>query len=382
MIVLTNGCHRTKSNYSVKGTFKIPLKTTIYLGKLGVSAVEPVDSCQVEDDGTFLLKGYDQQPALYVLAFDKTSIYIVVKPDDKLKVDIDNAINPLSYYIEGSVDSRLVRDLVFEQGKILAGISELSRDYEKSKENSETYLEKKPIFDSLYDNILAKHREYTTKFIHANPTSLACIFALYQNFGVQNQPLYDKFEDISVFNFVDSNLSLLYPKTPAVIALNRDVTDIKEQIKQKKYSENLFRPGRMAPDFDVVSIDSVPVSLSENRGKPIILIFFATWNKPSSQEAIAINQVFRNYKARGLEVVGFSFDKSQQMLQAFIDTNKIEFPVVCDYGYWDSKYVSQFGIRVIPEIILLDKNHITIQRDIKSPELISILEEWRKNRLI
>jgi peroxiredoxin len=382
LVVLLTECHRTKSNFSVKGKFKIPVETTIYLGRLGISAVEPIDSFKIDADGKFSLRGYDKFPALYVLSFERNSIYIVVKPGDKLQVDIDNAINPFSYYVEGSAESRLVRDLIFEQEKVLQGINKISNEYEKSKENSDTFLVKKSVFDNQYDMLLSKHKEYTTKFIHENPKSLACIFALYQNFGIKSQPLFDKFEDIGLFNFVDSNLSALYPETPAVIALNRDVTEIKEQIKQKKYSENLFRPGRRAPDFEAVSIDTVSLSFSESRGKAFIFVFFASWNKPSSQEAIEVNKLYLNYKSKGIEVVGVSFDKSEQMLRAFIDTNKIEYPIVCDYAYWDSKYVSMFGVRAIPEIILLDKNHIVIQREIKSPELILTLEEWRKNKLL
>lgn len=382
LVLLLTGCNRKKTNFTINGSFKVPIETEIYLGKLGVSEVEPVDSFSVSPEGKFKLRGYDEFPALYVLSFANNSIYIVVKPNDKLNVEIDNALGTLNYYVEGSSDSRLVRDLVFEQEKVLQGIHKISLDYEKSKENPETFIEQKSVFDSLYNNLLSKHKDFTTHFIHENPKSLACIFALYQNFGVKNQPLFDKFEDIEIFNFVDSNLASLYPETPAVIALNRDVTEIKEQIKQKKYSENMFRQGRRAPDFEAISIDTVSVQLSKNIGKAYILVFFASWNKPSSQEAIAVNDLYLKYKSRGLEVVGFSFDKSEQMLNAFVDSNKIAYPVICDYAYWDSKFVTMFGIRAIPEIILLDKNHIVIQRELKSPELILTLEEWRKNKLL
>jgi peroxiredoxin len=382
LVILLSECHQTKRNFTVNGKFKVPVETNISLSRLGVSKVEPVDSILIDKDGEFTLHGYETQPALYVLNFKKESIYVVVKPGDKLKIEIDNAINPYSYYVEGSADSRLVRDLVFEQQKVLQGINKISLEYEKSKDNSETYTKKKPVFDSMYDNLLARHKKFTEKFVHENPTSLACIFALYQNFGVKNQPLFDKYTDIKVFSFVDSNLAALYPETPAVVALNQDVTEIKEQIKQQKYSESMFRQGRLAPEFEAISLDTVSISLTANRDKAYVFVFFASWNKNSSDEAVAVNNLYLQYKQQGLAVVGVSFDKSQQMLQAFIDTNKIEYPVVCDYKYWDSKYVSIFGIRSIPDIILLDKNHIVIQREIKSIDLAIALEEWRKNRIL
>ena len=79
--------------------------------------------------------------------------------------------------------------------------------------------------------------------------------------------------------------------------------------------------------------------------------------------------------------MGISFDSSPEKLKAFVEDNNIRFPIACDYAYWDSEYVQQFGVRSIPDILLLDKNHIIYKRNTNSQELIQTIAEWKKSNL-
>jgi peroxiredoxin len=371
-------CGGRKVNFKISGEFKIPMKGYATLGIMGLKDTKTVDSITIDEKGKFILKGYCNEPSLCQVRYENEKIYLVVKPKDKITISIDNSLPRHGYYIEGSLDSRLVQNIIVEQERVLDKITDISIAYEKSKEDPSTFEKNKVRFDSTYDNLLRKHKQFTEKFIRENPTSLACIFALYQNFGKTNQPLFDKFADINIFNLVDSNLTALYSTTPAVIALNRDVTEIKEQLNFKKFSDQLVRPGRKAPDFVVNTIDTNTIKLTDLYGNPVLYYFFASWNKVSAEEAIKLNSIFLKYKYSGLQVIGISFDTSPEKLKAFIDSNKIQFPVACDYGYWDSKYVTEFGVRFIPDVVLLDRNHIIYRRDIDPNELNLIFEEWRK----
>jgi peroxiredoxin len=375
-------CGKKDYDFQVEGKFKVPVETKIILGNLGLEKIDIVDSAMTGKDGQFVLKGPCHEPSLFVMQYQKESIYLVIKPQDHLRIDIDNTLQKPSYYVNGSSDSRLVRELFFEQQKILDQITQISIDYEKSKQDPETFVQKKHLFDSLYDDLLAKHKKYTIQFIKKNPESLATIFALYQNFGKSNQPLFDKFNDIRIFNFVDSNLTIRYPNTPAVIALNRDVTEIKEQIDFKAYSENLIKPGRKMPDFNLTSINGQQLDLEADfPDKPVVLFFFGVWDKTCRDEAKSLNELYLRYRYLGLKIIGVSFDSSKENLGTFISKNEISFPIVCDYNYWNSDYVKQFGVRTVPSIILLNRNHIVENRDIKTNELKVTLEEWRKNKL-
>jgi peroxiredoxin len=385
IIFLFIACNsRPKGSFTIKGNLVLPENTDISLFYLGVEKASIVDSVTLRAEKEFLLEAATQQTGLFSLRIKGLDdIFLVIKPGDEIILDIDNSIAHRAYTVQGSPDSRLVNELMTQNQRVRDQITDLSIDYENSKNTPQTYELQKVKFDSIYDRLLETHRNFTIDFIKRNYRSPACIFALYQDFGKQkSQPLFNTYDDIEIFNFVDSNLTILFPTTEAVIALNRDVTEIKEQIKYKKYSESIIQPGKKSPPFELVTIENKRISLSDYSGKVVVFYFFALWNKESVQEAIELNKLVTTYAYRNVNIVGVSFDTSPEKLQAFIAENKISFPVACDYHYWQSDYVEQFGVRMVPDILLLDKNHIINKRNINTQELIQILSEWKKNNLL
>jgi peroxiredoxin len=382
-LLLSFGCKQGgKSNFALEIKLEKAEKAEVKLMQLGISQAVIVDSLLLDSAKSFNLTGNIQHPALFSLRIQgHEDIFLVIHPDDSFIVEIDNTNMPATYVVQGSSDSRLVNEILSQQKRVMDRITNLSIDYENSKLNPENFEQNKVKFDSIYDNLLLEHKQYTIEFIKTNPRSLACIFALYQNFGRKGQSLFNKFDDIEIFNVVDSNLTQLFPETEAVIALNRDVTEIKEQLKLKKFSEENIEAGRRAPEFEITTINGEKISLSSMKNAPVVYFFFAVWNEQSVQEALALNELLQKYSYRNVNLIGVSFDSSPEKLKAFIQENSISFPVACDYKYWESKYVSQFGVLAIPDILLLDSNHIVHSKNINTQELIQILTEWKKNNL-
>lgn len=381
-VFLFFSCNSENANTKIKGSLKIPMDVPVWIGAMGIESVVGIDSTETGADGAFLVNLKIDEPSLYLLTVGPRNIYLVLKPNETLNIEIDNSLNKTTYYVEGSSDSRLVQELIVRQERVMAEITQISLAYEESKNDPETFLEKKTVLDERYNKLLQTHKEYTENLLFNNPESLAAIFALYQNFGRSNQPLFDQFEDFSVFNFVDSCLSLKYPNTPAVQALNRDVTTIRAQLKYKNYAENLIEPGKLAPDFEITLIDSQVTRLSDFKKEPVVYFFFATWNAKSVEELLHLNEIYKRYRYRGLKVIGVSFDSSEEQLSSFIEDNSILFPIACDYLYWESNYVRQFGIRQIPELIFINSNHIIEHKNISTTELNNILTEWRKSNAL
>lgn len=369
---------------SVTAELELPANTQVKLIHLDIDKATTIDSVLLVNDKEFSLTWNLEHPALFTLRLvGIQDIFMVIHPGDEIHLNIDNTISPIGYTVEGSTDSRLVNEIMTQHYRVRGDITQLSIDYENSKRNPETFSAQKVKFDSIYDNLIDDHKKNTTEFIRKNAESLACIFALYQDFGKQkSQPLFDKYADIDVFNLVDSCLSSRYPLTDAVIALNRDVTEIKEQIKHKEFAEQMVVPGKLAPEFEVITLDGQIISLSDFEAEPVVYLFFAVWNKASTEAVIEINQLISKYPYRKLKVIAISFDTSKEQLQKFIDDNQISIPIACDYKYWESDYVNQFGIQNIPDIILLDKNHIIYNRNIHTQELIQILSEWKNSDLL
>jgi peroxiredoxin len=107
----------------------------------------------------------------------------------------------------------------------------------------------------------------------------------------------------------------------------------------------------MAPGFTLTDINGKSVSLSDFRGKVVILDFWATWCPPCKQEIPDFISLQKEYGPRGLQVVGIALDEPGKV-QTFARQNGMNYPVLLGTQDIASKYG---GIRGIPTTFVIDK---------------------------
>jgi len=83
------------------------------------------------------------------------------------------------------------------------------------------------------------------------------------------------------------------------------------------------------PNLTLNTIDGQKWSLEENRGRVVLIKFWATWCAPCREEIPALVRLSNEYKASGLEVVGINIDSENiEQINAFIKDYKINYPVL------------------------------------------------------
>lgn len=136
------------------------------------------------------------------------------------------------------------------------------------------------------------------------------------------------------------------------------------------------RIGTAAPEFTVQDADR-KVSLSELRGKVVVLNFWATWCGPCVEEMPSLVQLQQRFKDKGVSVVGISIDVDGDAYHKFLKDYKVDFLTVRDP---DQKTSNLYGTFKWPETYIIDRGGIVRRKFIgpvewSQPEIVDFLSK-------
>ena len=114
--------------------------------------------------------------------------------------------------------------------------------------------------------------------------------------------------------------------------------------------------GNPAPDFQLPNLDGKTVSLSDLRGKPVLLNFWASWCRPCRDEMPHIQQVYEEWSDKGLVVLAINLGESSSKVKEFVQSYGLPFPVLLDTK---GDIAQKYNVRgLIPTTFFIDKNGI------------------------
>jgi peroxiredoxin len=128
-----------------------------------------------------------------------------------------------------------------------------------------------------------------------------------------------------------------------------------EETEQKPALADKATPvpgGKPAPAFTLQDLNGKNVSLSDFRGKVLIIDFWATWCPPCIKEIPDFIELYEQYKDKGFEMVGISLDQAGiSVVKSFAQKFKINYPILMTDGKIDKTYG---GITNIPTTFVID----------------------------
>lgn len=115
----------------------------------------------------------------------------------------------------------------------------------------------------------------------------------------------------------------------------------------------LVKVGEMAPDFTVTLFDGKTVTLSELKGKVVLLNFWATWCPPCREELKRVQQdVIERYADEQFVFLPISRGEERAAVAAFREQQGYTFPMGLDP---ERKIYDQYASNYIPRNFLIDK---------------------------
>lgn len=117
-----------------------------------------------------------------------------------------------------------------------------------------------------------------------------------------------------------------------------------------------IKVGMQAPELELPSVNPGSVKLSSFRGQAVLLAFFMSDCKICQREIVEIERIHREYRLRGLLVVGVSVDSDYAATRRFLTERQLTFGLLRDPN--GEKILEAFGSHKMPEAYLLDPQGI------------------------
>lgn len=140
---------------------------------------------------------------------------------------------------------------------------------------------------------------------------------------------------------------------------------LKSQIKNAES----FLVGAEAPDFTMMNLDGEPVSLSDFKGKVVLIDFWASWCGPCRKDNPHVVELYKKYKADGFEILGVSLDKTKDRWEQAIAKDNLTWTHVSDLKGWQNAVAQMYSVKSIPHTVLLDEEGKIIARKLRGPQL-------------
>jgi peroxiredoxin len=111
--------------------------------------------------------------------------------------------------------------------------------------------------------------------------------------------------------------------------------------------------GMQAEDFRLTDLAGKEQSLSQYRGKIVLLNFWATWCKPCTTEMPAMQTIYDKLRDKGFVVLAVNELEDDAKVREHIKQYGHTFPVLMDR---DNKVANQFGVFGLPVSVFIDRD--------------------------
>lgn len=136
-------------------------------------------------------------------------------------------------------------------------------------------------------------------------------------------------------------------------------------------------PRDAAPVFVLPTLEGTDIALEAQRGKIVIVDFWATWCAPCEVQMPVLEELWREQGGSDLEVIGVSVDtRPAAEVETWVRERGFDYPIALG----DQELAMRFGVIGFPTLFVLDRNggiHTRHTGVLSRRELDAILEDLR-----
>ncbi len=336
--VLLSACATEPKGYEIKGTITGGEPGTIYFEEAQPgAAILSMQTSDVAADGTFDIK--------------------VDKP-------LEVGIYRLRY---GGKSGMLIIDGKGSHAVVNGSVQSLGNNTFEIKHNAPTAAYNDAIKKQLAGELTIKDVE---QIIKTTPNALTAMMLASRILG--GNPAY-----LDLYKSAIARVKEDYPGYNVSAFVN--VANQLQERKSQEMANALIKVGQPAPDIDLPDPEGNDIRLSDQRGKVVLLDFWASWCGPCRKANPHVVEMYKKYKDKGFTVYSVSLDgldgrtinrmklsgdKLKQQMESAkgrwvgaIKKDNLIWPNhVSDLKKWDCGPARQYGVSSIPRTFLIDRD--------------------------
>ncbi|RDY70138.1 MULTISPECIES: thiol-disulfide oxidoreductase ResA [Halobacillus] len=119
-----------------------------------------------------------------------------------------------------------------------------------------------------------------------------------------------------------------------------------------KDEQSVIAKGEKAPDFQLKKFGTdETVQLSDLRGKGVMVNFWATYCKPCKDEMPYMEELYPEYKEKGVEILAVNLDSTELVVENFVNEYNLTFPILQDKN---GEVMDLYNIGPIPSTLFIN----------------------------
>ncbi len=344
--------------FAVEGTVKNTTAKTIYLEENTPNGRPTIiDSAGLKNDGSFSLKTKSKEENLYQLRLQGKVVPFAFFINDadkiKLNADLNNTTQP--YTVQNSPATQAL--LNFDKTAYEKGMQLFQ---EGSRVDS---LQKASAPDSLVNAAYARVeatagslKSFAMDFLNRSNSPVLSLYALgsYQNTAT----------NLGITGFNRTEIAEIVNAAAAKFPNHTALQSVKKSL-----------PSNKAADFSQPDVNGQPVSLSQFRGKYVLVDFWASWCKPCRIDNPNVVKAYNEFKNKNFTILGVSLDQSKDAWLKAIQQDGLAWTQVSDLKFWDNAAATLYGVQSIPYNVLVDPNGTIIAENLHGEQIVQTLRK-------
>lgn len=366
LALLATACTQKEEGLTVSGQIEGGEDQTLYFEALSLHGVQTLDSIRLDDEGDFSFHGKrPENPEFYRLRLGQQIINLTADSTEHIQIQAQAADMGTNYSVEGSESSLTLQKIGQKQMETEKSIRQIVNTENMTLGEKERRI----------TELMRQYKEMIKKdFILNNPAAPSSYFALFQT--IHGELVFDPVndaDDVRWFAAVATAWDNLYPgcarseNLKNITLQGQRNTRKPRQIDVEITNEKIRATGII--DITLKDISGKQRSLSELKGK-VVLLDFTAYGLPTSKERIMeMRHLYQSYHDKGLEIYQVSFDNGEH----YWKTVSEPLPWICvfDPQGLRSDNLLLYNVQTLPCSFLIDRNNdlkcrVTSDKDIRA----------------